>query len=252
MRDPLPHLRVYPRVYGGTLTKEGKKATSIGLSPRVRGNREPYSLDVETSGSIPACTGEPWRPSHSGRRGQVYPRVYGGTRPKRGLYRTSNGLSPRVRGNLASVAESPAAARSIPACTGEPSPRPESSNSAAVYPRVYGGTITIQSAGRVGGRSIPACTGEPTAPRNCLPFVMVYPRVYGGTELAHPPPRRILGLSPRVRGNHLRFGLGAVHAGSIPACTGEPRFWNAAPGEGRVYPRVYGGTQPLRYGTPQK
>ena len=50
------------------------------------------------------------------------------------------------------------------------------------------------------------------------------------------------GLSPRVRGNP---GIGRPHRpghGSIPACAGEPRWGRRACPDGRVYPRVCGGT----------
>ena len=36
---PIHHLRVYPRVYGGTSDTEDSLQTAEGLSPRVRGNR---------------------------------------------------------------------------------------------------------------------------------------------------------------------------------------------------------------------
>ena len=34
-----------------------------------------------------------------------------------------------------------------------------------------------------------------------MPFVAVYPRVCGGTLCRRPLPKRVKGLSPRVRGN---------------------------------------------------
>ena len=71
---------------------------------------------------------------------------------------------------------------------------------------------------------------------------MVYPRVYGGTMRDCQVMRLDRGLSPRVRGNQ-SMGSQAIHgSGSIPACTGEPRASFASVVLGRVYPRVYGGT----------
>ena len=70
---------VYPRVCGGT----GGVALIIppaeGLSPRVRGNRSRSSGDRASTGSIPACAGEPSRPRPGRRLFTVYPRVCGGT-----------------------------------------------------------------------------------------------------------------------------------------------------------------------------
>ena len=50
----------------------------------------------------------------------------------------------------------------------------------------------------------------------------VYPRACGGTAGMSGPPRRATGLSPRVRGNPSRAGVGHHHKGSIPARAGEP------------------------------
>ena len=50
---------VYPRVCGGTDNPTCPGRTSLGLSPRVRGNRTGASCSVPLQGSIPACAGEP-------------------------------------------------------------------------------------------------------------------------------------------------------------------------------------------------
>ena len=71
--------RVYPRACGGTSTARWRALPTLGLSPRVRGNRRG-----------PAARSPPQR---------VYPRACGGTiAPRRCIARTA-GLSPRVRGN---------------------------------------------------------------------------------------------------------------------------------------------------------
>ena len=64
----------------------------------------------------------------------------------------------------------------------------------------------------------------------------------GGTVCFTLAGRRIVGLSPRVRGNRRRDDRAGIAPRSIPACAGEP-----APVRGRapwrtVYPRVCGGT----------
>ena len=51
------------------------------------------------------------------------------------------------------------------------------------------------------------------------------------------------GLSPRARGNRAFSPIGAIGAGSIPACTGEPTTTAAPRSCGSVYPRVHGGTR---------
>ena len=50
----------------------------------------------------------------------------------------------------------------------------------------------------------------------------VYPRVCGGTDRSHVPRRSRVGLSPRVRGNHVGYELVTYPHRSIPACAGEP------------------------------
>ena len=255
-------LEVYPRVYGGTGMKRRKRQCLMGLSPRVRGNLTDASEPTVKSRSIPACTGEPQGRRPACRWARVYPRVYGGTvhwdRVRAGV----DGLSPRVRGNPHHFARVRLREGSIPACTGEPRRPLRSSHSAWVYPRVYGGTDDTAASylkvlglsPRVRGNpsmappriasgwSIPACTGEPTPEMLSSDLTKVYPRVYGGTLPGSRTPRRLGGLSPRVRGNPSIFTARAFTAGSIPACTGEPTALRAWPSSTRVYPRVYGGT----------
>ena len=94
-----PGREVYPRVCGGTQLRGGRLGQSIGLSPRVRGNRHLRSPLMNAERSIPACAGEPLgacpqRPGHA-----VYPRVCGGTWWAWAGRWWWSGLSPRVRGN---------------------------------------------------------------------------------------------------------------------------------------------------------
>ena len=132
--------RVYPRVYGGTGAEVSWPQARPGLSPRVRGNPTPGMTDVESTRSIPACTGEPCLIGIPGGRGWVYPRVYGGTFPTTVRANPAVGLSPRVRGNQVLVYPHRVIGRSIPACTGEPLSPAGPASRGAVYPRVYGGT----------------------------------------------------------------------------------------------------------------
>ncbi len=233
-----------------------------GLSPRVRGNPAGRRPEKGPRRSIPACAGEPPLTGAPPWCRAVYPRVCGGTCSS--LVHTSAGLglSPRVRGNPGGLDLHEDGVRSIPACAGEPAAATGRSRSAAVYPRVCGGTrgghqLLSKAKGlspRVRGnpsrpgilcrlsRSIPACAGEPGCPCNISRPPPVYPRVCGGTLFPHRWGNNDLGLSPRVRGNRPRTGATPAPAGSIPACAGEPwcrgcRSWTCT-----VYPRVCGGT----------
>ena len=70
-----------------------------GLSPRVRGNLRTFDTLTTSDGSIPACAGEPRPRVCACMPPRVYPRVCGGTRSFGEGLATSQGLSPRVRGN---------------------------------------------------------------------------------------------------------------------------------------------------------
>ena len=52
---------VYPRVCGGTPLVEMPLTAALGLSPRVRGNRQRLEQRPGDRRSIPACAGEPRR-----------------------------------------------------------------------------------------------------------------------------------------------------------------------------------------------
>ena len=92
---------VYPRVCGGTYQAMRLVRSTIGLSPRVRGNHAACLLVHAKLRSIPACAGEPWQGRYFRRVRWVYPRVCGGTLPAAPCPPPWTGLSPRVRGNRA-------------------------------------------------------------------------------------------------------------------------------------------------------
>ena len=172
---------VYPRVCGGTETVGNKPEWKKGLSPRVRGNRLQQPQRYHLGGSIPACAGEPLELDSVQVVMGVYPRVCGGTGNARSRRPAHRGLSPRVRGNPKTTPCPTPAARSIPACAGEPLRHTPHPSFRQVYPRVCGGTTfscptvlpRLGLSPRVRGNpldvdlhalppgSIPACAGEP-------------------------------------------------------------------------------------------
>ena len=132
---------VYPRVCGGTVSPAVTDVTSVGLSPRVRGNLWSAEIYVRKIRSIPACAGEPDLSYLSYYITMVYPRVCGGTFFFNICGVLEKGLSPRVRGNLMKGRGQLLRLRSIPACAGEPFLLSSPIQPASVYPRVCGGTI---------------------------------------------------------------------------------------------------------------
>ena len=156
--------------------------------------------------------------------------------------------------------------RSIPACTGKPQGAMRGPLLVRVYPRMYGETPPAPGLGpalrglspHVRGNpparscrgtrrgSIPACTGKPTSIPSRRRYVTVYPRMYG--ETWDNPTRHAStdGLSPHVRGNHVRHLPDQPFTGSIPACTGKPGHPGGHRRWLRVYPRMYGETESER------
>ena len=196
------------------------------------------------------------------RTATVYPRVCGETARGQRIASLHCGLSPRVRGNQSHLRLQHHQYRSIPACAGKPDRRYATPYPRRVYPRVCGETNinALDNRGdsglspRVRGNqmealmsnmncgSIPACAGKPPQPLPGLPRLRVYPRVCGETRGLPRGQLSRLGLSPRVRGNHLLWVAVRHRYGSIPACAGKPRAaWPPCPAP-RVYPRVCGET----------
>ncbi len=89
---------------------------------------------------------------------------------------------------------------------------------------------------------IPACAGEPTAWHWRSSGRRVHPRVRGGTSRTESVSAAEPGASPRARGNLRGRLLPVPRAGCIPACAGEPAHRRRSPSNGRVHPRVRGGT----------
>ena len=94
-----PHPQVYPRVCGGTPSAGLYSARAVGLSPRMRGNRDLPARHERYRGSIPAYAGEPATACGRTRCAGVYPRVCGGTLVGAARAIGDGGLSPRMRGN---------------------------------------------------------------------------------------------------------------------------------------------------------
>ena len=197
-------LRVYPRACGGTAFGTVHPAITMGLSPRMRGNRIQQNARGHYRGSIPAHAGEPRYRAAARRQREVYPRACGGTLLCAGVGNTTVGLSPRMRGNRSGGIPSSRRRGSIPAHAGEPSQCIRRESARWVYPRACGGTSSlrsniISSAGlspRMRGNrccpmasvfspgSIPAHAGEPFRDAPFSADFRVYPRACGGTYCA--------------------------------------------------------------------
>ena len=180
-----------------------------------------------STGSIPACAGEPILDDEGVVSYEVYPRVCGGAHHKHHRTHWHRGLSPRVRGSPSVIIRSPIRAGSIPACAGEPPHGNLSRRNARVYPRVCGGATSSDDSGRGRGS------------------FSVYPRVCGGAGSQTRLSALDTGLSPRVRGSLHPSKNADDQRGSIPACAGEPCSTAVNAPMLWVYPRVCGGARTL-------
>ena len=76
-RGSRPKRRVHPRVCGEPAPGKGANRPAAGPSPRVRGTRRGSGRGKHSSGSIPACAGNPGRARRSSGPPRVHPRVCG-------------------------------------------------------------------------------------------------------------------------------------------------------------------------------
>ena len=258
----LRFIRAYPRVCGATLERPRSFTAVVGLSPRVRGNRDAQQQVSDKTGPIPACAGQPTPSASKSITARAYPRVCGATPHIPFELALRTGLSPRVRGNLQNSQDAASVMGPIPACAGQPGRCYATWLGLGAYPRVCGATgIWMMADTRPLGLSprvrgnlcrntsqkpcrgpIPACAGQPSLPAFCLFDSRAYPRVCGATA-KHPwRYSSKVGLSPRVRGNPLnRIGTPAEE-GPIPACAGQPPWEALGMSRRRAYPRVCGAT----------
>ena len=222
--------------------QENKRPKTLGLSPRVRGNRALAASVRQVNGPIPAGAGEPRRSIGKPIELGAYPRGCGGTIAMNNLIIISQGLSPRVRGNLGSSSSCNASIGPIPAGAGEPEIECADLPRIRAYPRGCGGTApgfgnNARHAGlsprvrgnRVGAADpcraegpIPAGAGEPRAEAVKGGGNGAYPRGCGGTICMQGAAVAAEGLSPRVRGNRADTRRKGYSWGPIPAGAGEP------------------------------
>ena len=204
-----------------------------------------------TRGSIPARAGEPRRDFDQWTASSphwVYPRACGGTVVFARLNICKRGLSPRVRGNRATVSRSiPARAGEpkkyttvIPARAGEPILVRLHHGPYQVYPRACGGTSPLPTTHPIDTVYPRACGGTCVIYIDGGPSEGLSPRVRGNRVT----PVRITqdrnGLSPRVRGNLVMIAEGVFLPRSIPARAGEPPAPSPAGSTRGLSPRVRG------------
>ena len=174
--------RVHPRLRGGSDRLLGGHDPDPGPSPPARGKHYSYVSPDGATGSIPACAGEATRRPRLRHGRRVHPRLRGGSLGVCVIDDHPYGPSPPARGKPHNIGALATLEGSIPACAGEAARPPGRPSSAAVHPRLRGGSARardrrIMTRGPSppargkrqrpvlhmrSDRSIPACAGEAT------------------------------------------------------------------------------------------
>ena len=204
-RSDLPtpsQCRVYPHACGETFTIGLSRKALRGLSPRMRGNQLIGSVQGGRVGSIPTHAGKPEGRAFPHKLLRVYPHACGETRHPREMATVLRGLSPRMRGNLASDLSKAALPGSIPTHAGKPWRISVLGLLGRVYPHAcgetqfksYQGTREVGLSPRMRGNlfaqhdrcgdlgSIPTHAGKPVRPCPGRARRGVYPHACGETS----------------------------------------------------------------------
>ena len=160
--------RAYPRGCGGTSPRGSMCRLVMGLSPRVRGNLGEQCYSFSPLGPIPAGAGEPARPCWSAGSGRAYPRGCGGTGSSFDPRQSTQGLSPRVRGNRYCDHVCDFHLGPIPAGAGEPLLALFNFGGSGAYPRGCGGTGSKTARGHLIQGLSPRVRGNLRAPIQAL------------------------------------------------------------------------------------
>ena len=226
-RDSSRSRWVHPRVGGETNVQNAIESLIGGPSPRGRGNLALPSPAPALHGSIPAWAGKPADRRPALPLHWVHPRVGGETTLTSIGIGSTNGPSPRGRGNQGRRRLRGPPIGSIPAWAGKPHARGRIYRDAGVHPRVGGETCraAVTPTSRAGPsprgrgnlvvacldgtlwRSIPAWAGKPNLCATISSACMVHPRVGGETADQPDGKQRGKGPSPRGRGNPHRRAL---------------------------------------------
>ena len=127
------------------------------------------------------------------------------------------------------------------ACGGTELPDGSKQMLMGLSPRLRGNDLRVCNLQGPQG-SIPALAGERSQGTRNRSRSRVYPRACGGTNSVKPDKLDPEGLSPRLRGNVLKYPSVRHVCGSIPALAGERDYHPEFCSTPRVYPRACGGT----------
>ena len=148
-------------MHGETQGWQRDIVAEMGLSPHARGNRLGQGVLGEKTGTIPACTGKPYKVLARALLVKDYPRMHGETFICAPAPTLNMGLSPHARGNRDAHERIAARRRTIPACTGKPVPDGRSRYALRDYPRMHGETLPAGARRHVPQGLSPHARGNP-------------------------------------------------------------------------------------------
>ena len=151
----------YPHVCGATSLNGGSLPVTLGLSPRVWGNRRKQQRQVDALRPIPTCVGQPVRLCSVHHGEWAYPHVCGATVDNRAGLPSQSGLSPRVWGNRLILLYPLRCSRPIPTCVGQPWQSSIFILNNEAYPHVCGATSNNQRLSRIEQGLSPRVWGNP-------------------------------------------------------------------------------------------
>ena len=225
-KTPLEHWnhawgRAHPRACGENAMTSPSPDSLPGSSPRVRGKRAHYNVDVNGTGLIPARAGKTsWMETPLPQR-RAHPRACGENLTWCSSTWGTGGSSPRVRGKL-TVARPPGAAQGlIPARAGKTRRRSQGPGGRRAHPRACGENAQVYNDILPGGGSSPRVRGKRGRRQGHRRPGGLIPARAGKTS------RRSAGTwrrraHPRACGeNGVDLGLFGYHARLIPARAGK-------------------------------
>ena len=232
---------VHPRVCGEHELLAVRPSSDAGSSPRMRGTRRMFVLDVQHARFIPAYAGNTYRKKALASMAAVHPRVCGEHTCQRLWLSQIPGSSPRMRGTPSLSENSPATTRFIPAYAGNTHSCRCCPPRRTVHPRVCGehvqpprvkhgedgssprmrGTQLQAELAALRARFIPAYAGNTTTQRRTAREHAVHPRVCGEHGASCDSAEVFSAVHPRVCGEH-RQGQdgGGLVSGSSPRMRG--------------------------------
>ena len=128
----------HPRVCGENGLEELPEHHLAGTSPRMRGKHPCQSHPGPTCRNIPAYAGKTVPGLLADTENQEHPRVCGENNLMSVIDYTRGGTSPRMRGKLPAIGQTPLPAGNIPAYAGKTRAFPQNHSSSAEHSRVCG------------------------------------------------------------------------------------------------------------------